>query len=68
MKITDLNKDEFIVYAKSLNIWKTTKEPNFLKIKEQILNLLLKHNLTLEDIKPDVRQFHHDVQAYKINK
>lgn len=68
MNVTDLNKDEFIVYAKSLNIWKTTKEPNFLKIKEQILNLLLKHNLTLEDIKPDVRQFHHDVQAYKINK
>jgi uncharacterized protein YoxC len=56
------DKQKFIDYAKKFNVHKTTRETNYLLVKTAILNLLEKHNLTIEDIQPEVKQI--DTRIY----
>lgn len=50
------SKDDFIKYAKKINILKTLKEPNYLLLRDKILNLLPKHDLNEIDVYPDPRR------------
>jgi hypothetical protein len=49
------NTEDFIKYSKDFNVFKTTKESNYLLVKDTILSLLVKHNLTIDDIRPNIR-------------
>lgn len=53
--IETCNKTDFIQHAKKVNVLRTMTEPNYLLIKDKILSLLSKHNLTIDDILPDAR-------------
>jgi len=55
-EITNADKQTFIDLARQVNILKTKKEPHYLMVKDKILELLPKHNLTIDDILPLPRQ------------
>lgn len=52
MKIEDMNKQEFLEFARNVNIFKTVQWPEFLETKQKIIDLLPKHNLTMEELQP----------------
>lgn len=51
-KIEDMNKQEFLEFARNFNIFKTVQWPEYLNTKQQILNILPKHNLSVKDLQP----------------
>jgi len=62
-KINNFTKEEFIDYAKQLNIFKTIQEPNYLELKTTIIGLLSKFNLTENDVMPNKRQARLDIRT-----
>lgn len=50
------NKEQFVQFAKNFNVFKTKQEANYLLIKDKIIELLSTHELTLNDIMPDIRK------------
>jgi hypothetical protein len=65
--IENCNKDDFIQFAKTVNIFKTLEEPNYLTIKNKIVELLSKFNLTEQDILPDPRLLIGECRAVQVN-
>lgn len=51
-QIENADKQTFIDLARQVNVLKTKKEPHYLLVKDKILELLPKHNLTIDDILP----------------
>lgn len=66
--VNNCTKKEFISFAKEINVIRTLKEPNYLAIKDEILKLLPKFNLTVNDILPDPRILIGDSRAIQANK
>lgn len=64
--LNSCNKEQFVAFAQQVNIFRTMQEPNYLTIKEHIISLLPKHNLTKNDVMPLPRRFAGDLITTKI--
>jgi hypothetical protein len=52
LQIDSLSKEDFIEYARDVNIFKAYDFKEFLEVKQHILDKLPEHNLSLNDITP----------------
>ena len=66
--LDNCNKQDFINFAKEFNVFKTLEEPNYLLVRDKILSLLDKLNLTNDDIIPNPRIKVYDLQTQNITK
>lgn len=64
--LDNCTQEDFINYAKTFNIFKTTKEPNYIIIRDKIISLLSKFNLTQHDVQPYTRTVQGEVQVRNI--
>lgn len=65
--LDNCDKEEFINFAKEFNVYKTSKNEEYLTIKIKIYELLPKFNLSIADIMPLPRVLGGEVQTYKTN-
>jgi hypothetical protein len=50
--VNNSTKQEFINFAMQFNVFKTVKFPEYLEVRQAIIDKLPDHNLTMNDIMP----------------
>ena len=52
-EMENLNKNDLIQFAKEFNIWKTYTFPEYVNMKEAIIQQMSKYGISMDEVQPD---------------
>jgi hypothetical protein len=52
-EMKNLNKDDLIQFAKEFNIWKTYTFPEYVNMKEAIIQQMSKYGILIDEVQPE---------------